>query len=367
MMSAHAPSLTLEQQINAVQRQTIGFDYLRIFLSLAVMLWHCIALWDGPLSERIFVGPLRFLPIIILPSFFALSGFLVAGSLGRTTLYQFATLRIVRIVPALAFETVLSALLLGALFTVLPLGEYFTSPGFFAYFLNIVGNIHYTLPGVFDGKILNAQLWTIPSEFECYLLLILASALGIVRKRGVFSALVVVGTVALTLFAMATVPVDPSKPLPGRILVFSFLAGVALFLYRDKVRHSYALMLLSLVASVGMLSYAPLSYLASIPVAYLTVWIGVTRPPKIPFGDLSYGVYLFHFPVARTLWECFGDKLSWWSLTLATLAVTSVFAAISWVYIEQPIIGKKKTILAYVDAWWSYSELRLRSALRFKS
>lgn len=358
--------LSFEQQIQAVQRQTIGFDYLRIVLSLAVLLWHCIGIWDFGLAARIFVGPYRCLPVVILPAFFALSGFLVAGSLGRTTLYQFATLRILRIVPALAFETVLSALVLGLAFTSLPLTEYLTSQAFYAYFLNIVGDIHYTLPGVFGGVALNAQLWTIPSEFECYFLLILAAGAGLVDRRAVFFTLIILGCAALTVYAMLMMPIDPSKPLPGRILVFSFLMGVALYLYRDRVPHTYGLLAMAIVASGVMLSFAPLSYLASIPVAYMTVWIGLTRPPKIPFGDLSYGVFLFHFPVARTLWELFSHWMSWWSLAICTMLATGIFAAVSWRYIEKPIIGNKKTVMACVDMWWSNSDLWLRSMLGLK-
>jgi hypothetical protein len=37
-----------------------------------------------------------------------------------------------------------------------------------------------------------------------------------------------------------------------------------------------------------------LSFLAAFPIAYATVWLGLMRPPKIPFGDPSYGIYPFH-------------------------------------------------------------------------
>lgn len=365
-MSANAPARTLQQQILALQQQTVGFDYLRIALAVGVLLWHCISLWNYSLAAAIFIGPWRFLPVVILPAFFALSGFLVAGSLQRNTLYRFAALRVLRIVPALAFETMLCALLLGSIFTTLPLREYFSSAEFYAYFGNIVGDIHYTLPGVFDGKVLNAQLWTIPSEFECYLLLIAAGAAGLVRRRAVFAALLVLGCLAFTAYAMLWMPVAPAKPLPGRILVFSFLAGVALYLYRDRVRYSVGWLAAAIAASVLMLNMAQLSYLAAMPVAYATVWLGLTRPPRIPFGDLSYGVYLFHFPVARTLWEVLGAWLSWWSLALCTLLATTLCAAISWTCIEKPVLDRKKTALAWLDTCWSVGQLRLRSWLRFK-
>ena len=73
--------------------------------------------------------------------FFALSGFLVTGSLGRTRLHQFVTLRVIRLIPALAVEITLSAVIIGLIFTTLPASEYLTSKGFYAYFLNIVGDI----------------------------------------------------------------------------------------------------------------------------------------------------------------------------------------------------------------------------------
>jgi hypothetical protein len=81
----------------------------------------------------------------------------------------------------------------------------------------------------------------------------------------------VLGCTALTVAAMLWMPVDPAKPLPGRILVFSFLAGVALYLYRDRVRYSLAWLAAAVAASVLMLSIAPLSYLAAIPMAR-TLW-----------------------------------------------------------------------------------------------
>jgi peptidoglycan/LPS O-acetylase OafA/YrhL len=50
--------------------------------------------------------------------FFALSGFLVAGSFERCkTIVSFGGLRVLRLMPALAVDTVLGALLLGPIFT----------------------------------------------------------------------------------------------------------------------------------------------------------------------------------------------------------------------------------------------------------
>ncbi len=153
---------------------TTGFDYLRIALATAVLAWHSIILSTGsaPLDRALWSGPFRFLPAAILPMFFALSGFLVSASLERTRLHQFLALRALRIVPALSVAVVFSALVLGAVFTTLPLRQYFTSPEFGGFFLNIIGLVHVTLPGVFehnpDPRFIATQLWTIPFEFACY-------------------------------------------------------------------------------------------------------------------------------------------------------------------------------------------------------
>ena len=78
-----------------------------------MLVWHsCIlSTGSGALYRTAWSGPFRFLLAIILPMFFALSGFLVAGSLERTRVHQFVVLRALRLVPALAVEVTLSALL----------------------------------------------------------------------------------------------------------------------------------------------------------------------------------------------------------------------------------------------------------------
>ena len=165
-----------------------GFDCLRIALAISVMVWHSPANSYGPDGEYLVRGGLIGWPLTlcILPSFFALSGFLVAGSLARNTLPGFLTLRALRIVPALAVEVTLSALMIGPLVTTLPLWHYFSDREFIHYFLNIGGDIHYFLPGVFNDlplpQYVNLQLWTVPWELTCYIAIVVAATLGIIRR-----------------------------------------------------------------------------------------------------------------------------------------------------------------------------------------
>lgn len=356
-----ARATTIQDKMQGAGGVTAGFDYLRIGLSVAVLVWHSMPLSTGQgpgrLEYELWTGPFRFLPAAILPIFFALSGFLVAGSMGRTRLHQFVTLRVVRLFPALAVEIVLSALILGLVLTDLPRLQYLASPQFHAYFLNIVGSIHYELPGVFEDnpfpRAVNGQLWTIPFELECYLALILLSVSALLKRRLAFTAIVAGLSLALTARVLAGHPVDATNHVPGRMLVLCFLAAVSLYLYRDTLPYSGRLGAASAAAAAALLQVPDTCYLAAFPVAYLTVWLGLMRPPAIPFGDLSYGVYLFHFPIEQTVVHVFPGVRSWWLLTLIALPLTTACAWLSWTLIEKPTLVRKKLILAAVDRVWA--------------
>jgi peptidoglycan/LPS O-acetylase OafA/YrhL len=264
---------------------------------------------------------------------------------------------VVRLFPALAVEIVLSALILGPILTELPWSQYLTSPQFHAYFLNVVGSIHYELPGVFEDnpfpRAVNGQLWTIPFELECYLALVLLAVSTLLKRRLVFAVIVAFLSVAFTVRVLSGHPMDTTNHVPGRVLVLCFLAAVSLYLYRDALPYSGRLGAASAIAAAVLLQVPSTSYLAAFPVAYLTIWLGLMRPPAIPFGDLSYGVYLFHFPVEQTVMDVVPGVRSWWLLTLIALPLTTACAWLSWTLIEKPTLVRKKAILAAVDRVWA--------------
>ena len=232
-----AKAHTISDEMRKAGPATAGFDYLRIGLALAVVAWHSVALSTGSeaLVQSLWTGRLHFLLVAILPMFFGLSGFLVAGSLARTRLHQFVMLRALRLVPALAVEVTLSALILGPVFTLLPLRRYFSSPEFFQYFGNIVGLVRFTLPGVFETnpvtRLVNPQLWTVPFELECYFALVTLSVTGVLNSRracvGLVALLSVAGTAcALSIFRSALPEPSPDgsssfPSLPPSVCIFT--------------------------------------------------------------------------------------------------------------------------------------------------
>ncbi len=221
--------------------------------------------------------------------------------------------RVVRILPALAVEITLSALILGPLLTQLPLQQYFSGSEFASYFMNILGDIHYRLPGLFAYNpthyTVNTSLWTIPYELYCYLALIVLACFGALRSPLKILMLIVPTSAIFTGMAFHTGQIaDMSNggP-PGKLLVQSFLAGLLLFIVRDRIRLSWGLFIASAAITLLCLAWPVTTFFAPFPAAYTTIFLGLQRPRRIPFllgGDYSYGLYLFAFPIST---ECLGD------------------------------------------------------------
>ena len=346
-----------ERVLDAMERtnfRSSGFDYLRILLSAAVVLWHAFRTsyfgFDMDGWYRPVVG-------LILPMFFALSGFLVSGSLLRVrSIHEFVLLRAMRIVPALAVETVLSMVVIGALFTTLSLGDYFTHPKTLSYLTNIFGLIQFHLPGVFENlprTAVNASLWTIPFELECYLAIVLLWVTRIIRFRTALLLFVILAQVAVPAEDLISGELrDLSDAVSGRVLVVSFLWGVVLYFFRDAIRLSVAACLIATAVAMLMLTTEISSYFVGAPAAYVTVYLGLLNPRKVgPIfrGDYSYGLYLYSYPIQQAIASVMGDHRSWYASFFGAMLLAGLCAAFSWHCVEKPVLGHRKTLIGLTD------------------
>ena len=102
---------TFATELDRAKGRPSGFDYMRLLLSIGVLAFHTILMTAGLAAQNATEDSIyRAIPALILPMFFALSGFLVAGSLDRTrNIADFVGLRLLRILPGLCFIVVLSA------------------------------------------------------------------------------------------------------------------------------------------------------------------------------------------------------------------------------------------------------------------
>lgn len=346
-------SFSLGEKLALHGERPTGFDYLRISLALAIVCVHSIITSYGATAgAEVWQWPFRPLVGLLLPMFFALSGFLVAGSLFRTTsLVQFLGLRVIRIYPALGVEVLVSALLIGPLLTTVPLKEYFSSSVFYLYLLNVTGEIHYELPGLFGDNpypnIVNMQLWTVPYELGCYIALFLLGVIGIRKYRWMAPA--ATGLLMLAYFVVRVAvkkhwaAIAIAGGLPGELLIACFLSGVTLYLYKDIVPWSRPLCAISGVLSASLFGIIPFGDFIAAPVAaYFTVCVGVTNPRKLGVlqgADFSYGVFLYGFVIQQALASAFPWAREWWiNILLCVPAVIGV-AALSWRLVERPALN----------------------------
>lgn len=296
-------------------------------------------------------------------AFFVLSGFLVAGSALRTRNVRiFLSFRILRIVPALFSEVALSAILLGPLVTFMALGEYFTDRKFISYFGNIAGFVHYELPGVFVNNpwpnVVNANLWTLPPEFYCYLLLSAAMACRVFYNQRMFVTLFVAASVAILFEEIFHVLYLQTRTdtthFNGWFIVYLFFAGSALWHVADKVPLRKDLVLLAVVGYYFSIYFALSDVVAGLLLAYIVVYCGTLKFDRFDSNwrlDLSYGLYLYAFPICQALAYFWNDSLARLPLALRYAAIMApatmlaiVFAIVSWFYIEKPALRAKSFI-----------------------
>ena len=279
--------------------------------------------------------------------FFSVSGFLVTQSwLSDCNALNFATRRFLRIWPALTVVVILTVFALGPTTTNIPISDYFAHPATWYYFRILVMQIHFPLPGVFDHNFfsdsVNGSLWTIPFEVRCYLVMGLIGFLGLLRNKwwGIAWCLLF-----LTWYFSKGLPDQAGKYTPGREFSAHFVVGVLLCCCKKWwIPHSK---LLILAASIlGLLLFVnEFHYLAILVITpILSIGIGIHSTPVISrfgrFGDPSFGIYLYAFPVQQTLIYAFPDLNFYVSMVVAAM-ITITLAYTSWQWIEKPALRLK--------------------------
>jgi peptidoglycan/LPS O-acetylase OafA/YrhL len=327
-----------------------GFDAMRVALSLTILVYHAKQVALGRATANYAESAIFPFLLALVPIFFCLSGFLVTGSALRTrSVRLFLTNRSLRIFPALTVEVFLSALILGPILTSASLADYFSSRQFFSYFGNIIGRVRMSLPGVFlDNPIpdtVNASLWTLQPEFYSYVLMTGLMASTVVFRRGLATVLYVALTVGLSLLNWHSGFGRPSDVFPGHVVVYFFATGVIAFHWSRHIPVNLFLFVLAAALSYFMITTPGLMFVASIPIAYCTIYVGMLRLPLVaPFnkGDYSYGIYLFNFPIQQTVVHFFPGVSHWWLPLLISVPLTVLFAAVSWHWIEKPTLKLKR-------------------------
>lgn len=370
-----------------------GFPAVRLFLALAIIVYHAT---DVTLGSNANNGVLWALAESIVPAFFVLSGFLVTASAERLCLREFLTHRALRIFPALAVATLFAAFLIGPAVTHRSPAGYFHDRALWHYLLNAIGSTHFNLPGVFLGRphsgMVNVSLWTIPWELSCYAATALAMSAA-ARKR---SALTLGAAVTFLLapaiaycviFAMTLFPATNASgtallaannyftasrfaiseaSVSGRgahwlVILTSwefrvipyYIAGSLAWIWRDRLPWSPRMAVASFLVILGCgvlppIDQQPLFNVVLVPpVACIALTCGLARiglPAWTRDNDLSYGIYLYGYPIQQFVcWSGF-DHLDWRLNALLAMPVTCLLALFSWRFVEKPALAMRHTV-----------------------
>jgi peptidoglycan/LPS O-acetylase OafA/YrhL len=326
-----------------------NFLVLRLCAALLVLLGHSYALLAPGLSEA---DPARvwldhtYTHFIGVMAFFVISGYLITLSWQRNPrLGRYLVARALRILPALGVCMVLTAFVLGPIWTSLPLASYLSSAQPYAYVAGNFGlvSLHWQLPGVFNANpvtdVVNGSLWTLPVEAMMYLGVAVLGLCSLLARRWLANlalAVFIAAYLVWPLIASGDIGLD-------RMLVAFFAFGALCCVNREHVPISLPMLVLVVFACWLARDSGIYRYLLGLAIGYATLWFAYA--PRLPtvrgLGDWSYGTYLWGFPVQQALIS-FGVLHDPLALFACALAPTLLLAALSWHGIERPALRLKR-------------------------
>lgn len=325
-----------------------NFDALRLLAAASVIFSHSFLIAEGTQKHEWLIrltGNQSILGLCGVFVFFAISGFLITQSYEQTAdPWRYLAKRALRIFPGLFVATLVSAFVLAPLVTTLEPAVYFSQPQPYQF---LVGNtllyqVVHKLPGVMfvnnaAGLEINGSMWTLRPEFIMYLMVL-----------GLGTARLLTLPVALLLLALgiACLQFDGLKFLGGWGWMLGFFAaGMVLYKLRATRIFEGRVALLALAGLVLSIKLRAFILLFPLFGCYLALWLALNpRLPVIPvarFGDLSYGLYIYGWPVEEAVIWYLGGRALWWQLFAIALPATAAIAFLSWHLIERPALRLK--------------------------
>lgn len=335
---------------DCIQRGKNNLDLIRLIAAYLVIISHAFVInpqpgYHEPLGK--FFEEVSFGSIAV-KVFFFISGLLVTDSIIKSqNIKTFTISRFFRIFPALIVVVTITALIIGPVVSTLNIQEYFATGDYFRYIVNNIKlNTQFTLSGVFENNpteaSVNGSLWTIRFEVYAYIVLGALFLVGSLKNR-------VVGSIICLIVIL-----EPMTPFKGilfaigdysaiYLLASCFAFGSLFALNKDYIKLGYktplGLFLLyffvqSLVIKLTLLYFS---------ICYLCLVLSTSKillKLKLK-NDISYGVYLWGFPIQQIYVYYFDLKLI--PSQIISIITASMLGYFSFKFIEQPFIqlGRK--------------------------
>ncbi|MDQ0922283.1 peptidoglycan/LPS O-acetylase OafA/YrhL [Pseudarthrobacter sp. W1I19] len=326
---------------DALDSRDNSLNFIRLLLATSVIFWHTYPL-TGVQPE----WPAFLLGTWAVNGFFAISGYLIAGSRLRLEFGTFMWRRAVRIYPAFWMVLIITAFVFAPLSVLVSHRSYNVWDAVNYILQNMtlwlgelaVGD---TLSGVPHHDSWNGSLWTLFFEFGAYVTAGVLLSFPFVRKHQVAvltTVLLVLSAAVATRFGDGSLGVV-DRAVPALRLWAFFVSGMLVFALRGRLRTNAAVgivatLLFSLTWALGVQNWA-----GPLPFAVLLLWLGAVMTTRVGVkNDISYGMYIYAFPVQQLV-VVFGFSAvagAEWSALLA-VALTVPLAYASWRFLELPL------------------------------
>jgi peptidoglycan/LPS O-acetylase OafA/YrhL len=337
-----------------------NFDFLRLIFAASVIITHSYPLSGAQECDwlcQLTAGQYTF-SWIAVRGFFVISGYLIFQSMERSkNLLGFYWKRLLRLFPALAVVLVLTVAL--GPFVYENDTPYLLNKKVRTYIPNNLRlyRIQYDIPGIFDQNphksAINGSLWTLPFEFTMYIAL---SVLFFIRKKRRLTVLILLliflCLAKLDILNFAEIQKWKFFLLDWYLIELGvyFSAGALLAglniarLPPGSLRIILALSLMLFVAATGHQSFS-LASVTLLPLFIISAGLcpisGISNVTKY-IGDLSYGIYIYGFPVQQTLVYFF--RFDHISLMCTSLVISAILAYASWHLVEKPALKYKNLV-----------------------
>jgi peptidoglycan/LPS O-acetylase OafA/YrhL len=336
-------------------RRDNNFGSLRLFFASIVILSHSAEILDGNRSRELLTNVFGTLSsgVVGIDGFFIISGYLITKSfLSSPSLFDYLKRRVLRIYPAFIVCFWL------CLIVVAPMVGARLSPFYPAALIRSTARmallLHPNAQGIFPGTpmpALNGSMWSIPYEFRCYLIVMVLGVFGVLK--GSLRYLLLVAILAGLVMA-GDADFRPSNviaetvlgPLDKCLQLFPMFGAGALYaLFQRHISYGHVLALVAAVALTICLFFASVVPLAlGVFGGYLIFWFAFRCPVFrisrfATHTDLSYGIYLYAWPIQSTIAFFTARAINPWALSAVSLALAAAAAWVSWTFIEKPALA----------------------------
>lgn len=330
---------------NLVIPRKNGVNFIRYVFAYALIIFHYNIL-SGHDVFWLLQGGYR------IKAFFILTGFLTFYSYFKHPgAKEFAKRRFKRLVPSYVF-TVLLCFFGCSLLSEYSFTEYFTSSQSYRYlvanltFLNFLGP---DLPGVFthnESQAVNGSLWTMKIDIMFYVTVpFLYYLFRKYPKRWVLTGIFLITVIYNEVFEYlyqhsgSSLYLMLKRQIGGQYIYF--LAGMCIYFYYQQV-HSQVKWLLPVSVVVFLVGsyYDSWEYLTAFCYAVIIMELSLNAKVLSRFSEVpnvTYGLYLYHFPVVQILLHF---KVNEWSHTgccLLCLGIVTLLSIMNYQLIEKRI------------------------------